>query len=252
MLTLSYDDGKEADRRLVSLFNEHGLKGTFHLNSGLFYTPERIPEGEIRSLYEGHEISAHTLTHPTIGRSPREELVRQVMEDRKNLERLSGYPVRGLSYPNGSYNRDIIGTLPVLGIEYARTVRSTGDFGFPENFLEWHPTCHHNENLLELTDNFVGLYKSQYLYMMYVWGHSYEFDRDDNWNLMEEFCRRAGGRDDIWYATNLEIVDYFTVLNNLKFSVDLSFVYNPSARSAWLTEGERIIEIPGGEQVALS
>ena len=35
-LTLSYDDGRTQDRRLVDIFNRNGIKGTFHLNSGLF------------------------------------------------------------------------------------------------------------------------------------------------------------------------------------------------------------------------
>ncbi len=35
-LTFSYDDGMKHDRRLVELFNRYGLKGTFHLNGGLF------------------------------------------------------------------------------------------------------------------------------------------------------------------------------------------------------------------------
>ena len=34
-LTMSYDDGRLSDRKLVELFNQYGLKGTFHLNSGL-------------------------------------------------------------------------------------------------------------------------------------------------------------------------------------------------------------------------
>ncbi len=251
VLTLSYDDGKEADRRLVGLLNRYGIRGTFHLNSGLFDTPGRIPREEIAPLYRGHEISAHTLTHPTIARSPREELVRQVMEDRRNLEAIAGYPVRGLSYPNGSYNRRIIEALPGMGIEYARTVNSTGTFALPENFLEWDPTCHHNHNLLERTEEFLALTKKQYLFMMYVWGHSYEFDNDGNWDMIESFCRLAGRRDDIWYATNQEIVDYFRVLDNLKFSADCSFVYNPSARDAWLARGDEVIPVPGGEQVSL-
>ena len=29
-LTLSYDDGRDYDRRLVKIFNDHGLKGTYH------------------------------------------------------------------------------------------------------------------------------------------------------------------------------------------------------------------------------
>ena len=35
VLTLSYDDGRLEDRRLVKIMNENGIRGTFHLNSGL-------------------------------------------------------------------------------------------------------------------------------------------------------------------------------------------------------------------------
>ena len=35
VLTLSYDDGKVQDRRLVKIFNKYGIKATFNLNSGL-------------------------------------------------------------------------------------------------------------------------------------------------------------------------------------------------------------------------
>ena len=34
-LTLSYDDGVEQDIRLIENMKQHGLKGTFNLNSGL-------------------------------------------------------------------------------------------------------------------------------------------------------------------------------------------------------------------------
>ena len=33
-LTMSYDDGRVQDRRLVEIFNRHGIRGTFFLNSG--------------------------------------------------------------------------------------------------------------------------------------------------------------------------------------------------------------------------
>ena len=62
--------------------------------------------------------------------------------------------------------------------------------------------------LLEDGKRFVELYKTQYLYMMYVWGHSFEFRTEEDWALMEQFCQLAGGREDTWYATNIEIVDY--------------------------------------------
>ena len=33
-VTLSYDDGRIEDRKFVSILNQNGLKGTFHLNFG--------------------------------------------------------------------------------------------------------------------------------------------------------------------------------------------------------------------------
>ncbi len=69
VLTMSYDDGRLEDRRLVELFNRYGIRGTFNLNGGL-PRPERIPESEWVELYKGHEVACHTYHHPTISRSP--------------------------------------------------------------------------------------------------------------------------------------------------------------------------------------
>ena len=35
-VTLSYDDGVRQDKRLISIMQKHGLKGTFNINSGMF------------------------------------------------------------------------------------------------------------------------------------------------------------------------------------------------------------------------
>ena len=125
-------------------------------------------------------------------------------------------------------------------------------FGMPDDYMRWLPTCHHNHHLKEFGKKFMSLKKKQYLYMMYVWGHSFEFDRNDNWNIIEEFCEMISGQDDIWYATNIEIVDYNDVFNRLQFAADNSFVYNPSAASAWLMKNdEECIEVKGGTLVKL-
>ena len=146
-------------------------------------------------------------------------------------------------------------SLPGLGIEYARTVEETGGFGIPEDFLVWKATCHHKHALMERAREFADLHKTQYLYLMYVWGHSYEFEADGSWELIEEFCRFIGGRDDIWYATNIEIVDYMKAARNLKFTVDGDLVYNPSAVPVWISveeDGEKkMLEIGAGQSVRL-
>lgn len=249
VLTMSYDDGKLADRKLISIFNKYGIRGTFHINSGLFSDPERIQKDEMVKLYEGHEVACHTLTHPTIERCPLPLVARQVLDDRRELEGVMGYPVRGLSYPNGSYSKEIKDLLPALGIEYSRVVGSTDAFGMPKDYYEWQSTCHHNHNLMKNAESFAELFKTQYLYMMYVWGHSYEFDRDNNWDMMEEFCKFIGGREDTWYATNIEIVDYMDAAKRLQYSVYDTFVHNPSAISVWIEVAGKKYEVPAGKTI---
>ena len=251
-LTMSYDDGREQDRRLIEIFNRNGIKGTFHLNSGLFHFPGRIQPEEIPTLYQGHEVACHTAKHPTIARCPLPNVLEEVLADRRALEGYVGYPVRGLSYPNGSVTREIEELLPMCGIRYSRVVGSSGTFALPENPYRWQATCHHNTRLMELGEQFVGLFKQQYLYLMYVWGHSYEFDDKNNWQLMEDFCQMVGGHEDTWYCTNIEFMDAMDDFKRLEFSADNTFVFNPSCRDCWIRVNDSApIRIPAGAQVKL-
>lgn len=247
VLTMSYDDGKVEDRRLVQIFNQYGIKGTFHLNYGLMDQKERVQKEEVKELYMGHEVASHTYTHPTIERCPLPLVAEEVLKDRRGLEELVGYPVTGLSYPNGSYNEEIKTLLPALGIKYSRIVGNSDEFKMPSDLYEWKSTCHHNHNLLENGKKFLDLHKTQYLYLMYVWGHSYEFTNNNNWELMEEFCRMMGNKEDIWYATNIQIVNYMECAKRLDFSACGDLVYNPSAVSVWISVNGEIVEVKGGE-----
>ena len=123
VLTMSYDDGRLEDRRLVELFNRYGIRGTFNLNGGL-PRPERIPESEWVELYKGHEVACHTYHHPTISRSPLDQTARQVLADRMQLEGVMGYPVRGLAYPNGSWTPEIAA---LLGIPADTDLKAVAD-----------------------------------------------------------------------------------------------------------------------------
>lgn len=254
-LTMSYDDGREFDKDMIEFFNEVGIKGTFHLNGGLLGDNtygKRIEKDDIPVLYKGHEISGHTFTHPTIERCPLDQVVLQVLEDRQILEELSGYPVRGLSYPNGSYSKDIINLLPACGIEYARTVNSTHSFGMPVDYLEWNPTCHHADpRFEELADTFIIRDKTQYLYLLYVWGHSYEFEGNDTFDRFKATCRKLANRKEVWYATNIEIVDYMKAAKNLKFTSKGDKVYNMSALDIWLDVNKKIVKVPSGALIEL-
>ena len=85
--------------------------------------------------------------------------------------------------------------------------------------------------------------------LFYLWGHSYEFTNHNNWELIEEFCRMMGGHEEIWYATNIEIVDYLKAWDQLQFSADGSFCHNPTATELWVEVNKEHFSIqPGSTQ----
>ena len=264
VLTLSYDDGVVQDIRLIKILDQYGIKATFNINSGL-YLPEdtqrerfygRMKLSEAKALYinSGHEVATHALTHPFLDRLRTEEILTEVIEDRKNIEHQYGVLARGMAYPYGTYSDDVIDTLAKCGICYARTIKSTENFQFPENWLEWNPTCHHrNPKLMDLTKKFVEekVYHFSENWLFYLWGHSYEFDNNDNWELIEKFAAYVGNKEDIWYATNIEIYDYVKAYENLVTSVDQTMVYNPSVIDVWFWHKNEIYCVKGGQTLYL-
>lgn len=245
-LTMSYDDGQLHDLRLIEIFNQYGIKGTFHLNSGILGKPNFLALDQVADAYEGQEVSCHSLTHPFLERISDEELVHEIVEDRKILEGLCGYPVRGMSYPFGTYTPALIAKLRGLGMQYARTVKNSGSFNLPTDFMEWHPTCHHCDP--KLMDRLEAFKAHKYpMPLFYVWGHSYEFPRDNNWDVIERFCKAAANDPDVWYATNVEIFDYVSAMRALRFSADRTMVYNPTATDVWVGVDHTPILCPAGK-----
>ena len=103
VLTFSYDDGSPEDKRLIDIFNKYSVKATFHLNGHKYIDKTAQELEEIRKIYEGHEVSCHTLMHGWPDRMPTQSLVCEVMDDRKILEIKKLPPVlqvtEGNAYP---------------------------------------------------------------------------------------------------------------------------------------------------------
>ena len=250
-VTFSYDDGEVFDRRLVNLFNQYKVKGTFHLNSGKLGMEGFISEGEVAKLYQGHEVAAHGKQHLYLTHLPKEAILQEVYEDRKSLETLLQNPVWGYSYAFGEYNSNIVEMLDKMGILYARTVNSTGQFSVPASFTQWHPTCHHNENLITVIQEFQ--YSPSYikLPLLYVWGHSFEFERDNNWDMLEQCLERVSAIDDVWFATNFEYYEYVTALRSLRTNIEGNIVMNPAGIPIYLKINGQNQKLDAGETLHL-
>lgn len=222
-ITFSYDDGVTQDIRLIELLNKYGLKSTFNINSELLSTRGALPHSghrisfyklhpeDVKTIYEGHEIAAHTLTHQNLTKCTDDEVIRQVETDRLNLSELAGYEVVGMAYPCGGVNNDdrVAGLIKHnTGIQYARTITCNHSFDPQENLLRFNPTVFHLdfEKMMALGQEFIEL-QTEIPKIFYIWGHSYEMDfAPDYWIRLEEFFKLISNRNDIFYGTNKEIL----------------------------------------------
>ena len=264
-VTLSYDDGCRQDERFVEILNRNGLKCTFNHNSDESKKSHCFNANQVKELFlnEGHEIAVHGYWHRANGSQRPIDGIRDVLDNRLQLEAKLGCIIRGMAYPDTGINYLENGTtydmikqyLTQLDIVYARTLAGDNDkFELPRDWHAWVPTAHHqNPLLMEYIDKFLALDLSPARYharrgpaLFYLWGHSYEFDHNNNWDLAEAMCEKLGNKEDVWYATNMEIYEYVTAYRSLIYSADGSMVKNPTLHKIWFDiDGTEYVIEPG-------
>lgn len=222
-VTFSYDDGITQDVQMIELMNKYGIKATFNLNSELLGNANMLigsnyrlchyklrPE-DVRSVYEGHEVAVHTLTHVNLTTVDDAEVIRQVEQDRLNLSELAGYEVVGMAYPCGGVNNDDrVASLirERTGVRYCRTTTTNNCFDLQDNLYRFNPTSYHHDydSMTELARKFIDT-KPDKPQIFYIWGHSYEQDcSSEHWVRLEEFFKLISGHEDIFYGTNAEVL----------------------------------------------
>ena len=254
-LTFSYDDGVIADKRLADILRKNGLKGTFNINSGsIGKYPYKLTEEEVIATYtpDAFEVACHGVMHATATYCDTAALCGDIFEDRKNLESLLKQRINGMAYANGDFPDYFVDICRSCGIYYSRTTVATHNFSLPNDWLRLHPTCHHKDpDLNNLADRFLNTNVIRAPYMFYVWGHSYEFDNDNNWDLIENFAKKMSNHEDVWYATNMELHLTWRDYKRLECSADGHIIYNPSPRSVWFELSGKIYEVKPFEEIHL-
>lgn len=223
-VTFSYDDGVTQDTRLIELMNKYGVKSTFNLNSALLgqrgilirggqrISHYKIHPEDVKYVYDGHEVAAHTLSHPNLTTLDDAEVIRQVEQDRVALSELAGYDVVGMAYPCGGVNNNerVAGIIRNnTGVRYCRTITNTDRFDPQDDLYRLAPNVYHIlefDRLMEMGRRFVEL-DTDKPQILYIWGHAYEMDyHPDDWNRLEAFFRLIANRPDIFYGTNAEVL----------------------------------------------
>jgi len=255
-----WDDGTEHDRRLVAILNHYGLKASFNLVSGKFGQSaeqsgwkEFIRTDELATLYQGHEVCSHSVNHPRVWSVPVDQFRWEVLEDRRRLEELVGYPVRGFAipynWPTGQdWCREFIKS---CGFKYMRNSDSVPQFEHPSDFMDWHPTAHCSADLPNLWASMLQRNSDQPGQLFYVHGHSYEFEDDWGWEVIESFAKLAGETAGVYHATKGEIYDYVTAWRAMDWSLDGNIVRNNSAIPLWFLRNGQTVKIESGQLLRL-
>jgi len=249
-LTFSYDDGCRDDIRMADTLTKYGLKGTFNLNGNFHNTELSKEEVEEHILSKGHEIAVHGEFHRANGDLRPIEGITEVLNCRLDLEEKYGRIIRGMAYPDSGITRFSNGAnydkikqyLTDLGIAYSRTLGGDNNsFELPTDWHRWMPTIHHNNpKIMEYLEQFINIdlscrtyYSARYPRLFYIWGHSFEFGNNNNWEILEEICKKVSSREDIWFATNIEIYDYVKAYESLVYSANAKTIYNPTLKTIW-------------------
>ena len=209
-LALSFDDGTPYDERLVPLLNKYNIKATFHLNAGLIPMDDevsvwdRLPLTRLEHLYEGHEVAAHSYSHPDLCELIEEEILEELVMDFKILDACFKQKTVGFAYPFGSFDERVIQQLHQSPALYARTIRDTHQFNRPTDLYLLDPSCHiKDQELFELTQKFIDEESDEPLFLL-IWGHSYELSSVQDWDRFESFLKMISSHKDIISASILE------------------------------------------------
>jgi len=241
IITTSWDDGYKSDLRLTKLLNQYGLRGTFYIPK--ICELRSLTDQEVVDISKTQEIGAHDFNHDHLTQLNPDQIRKQVSGAKNYLDNLLTKPVKMYSYPRGEYNQQVKEIVKENGFLGARTVK---EFSFqqPDDFFEMGTTIHiypfpfrkrdaHHYHLTRFLFqpiqrkffrilktglpwnsfiNWPNLAKNMFDCakkkdgIFHLWGHSWELDKYDMWDDLEELFKYITQHQNIVYLTNSQIL----------------------------------------------
>lgn len=133
LAAVTFDDGlRDNFEHAYPVLESMGLKGTFFITTGYIgedFTPRNghppmMNEQQIQELSRyGHEIGAHSVSHPDLKNLSEKELNEEVTHSQNTLAELVEGPVTSFAYPSGHYSQNVVECLEKSGFERAVTTK---------------------------------------------------------------------------------------------------------------------------------
>jgi peptidoglycan-N-acetylglucosamine deacetylase len=189
-IIFSCDDGHMLDIKLASLLKKYSIPG-------LFFWPiecDMVKSKLGKSIAREFTIGSHTVTHPHLNEIESEEwLWKELNWSREYLQKKYVQPIEWLCYPRGRYSDEVIRVAQLAGYSYARTT-VVGNVNKNDPPFEI-KTAVHVYQRKEYDRDWLEYAKLKWLEsrrvrgVYHIWGHSWEIDRDNNWDKLEELFK---------------------------------------------------------------
>jgi peptidoglycan/xylan/chitin deacetylase (PgdA/CDA1 family) len=129
---LTFDDGTATQYQAGQMLADHGMHGTFYVNSSRVGTSDYyMTWANIHELAaEGNEIGGHTAHHVNLPQTDATEARRQICQDRENLLN-QGFAAKNFAYPYGAFNSSIEQMVQACGYNSARSSSPQTAEGIP-------------------------------------------------------------------------------------------------------------------------
>lgn len=177
-MILSVDDACSSDTRIAKLAKKYNIETIFYwpveLNSLAYdkgYTP--LTWYEARQIAKDFEVGSHTITHRHLTKIPTQEAMDEIAHSKEILQKLFDKPITKFCPPRGYTNEELT--------EYTLEIYDSQRLTRGKGLVHIHPNSGANgerpwrdcidKNTKEL------------------WCHSWELDKFDLWEELEEFLR---------------------------------------------------------------
>jgi hypothetical protein len=216
---LSWDDGIPQDKPAAELMHRHGWRASFFLNH---HSPMVARWKELTDL--GMEIGSHSWSHPFYPLQSPSRCRDESVVMRKFLESKVNHPIISYAYPfnygpafdaDGDYvlraQRDagylscrstLSGPLALDALGDPLALKTNGHFlmGRDKIEAEWQRASRTR------------------LGVFYIWGHTYEIAKDEDWKSFEDLLLTYGKRPEAWYASQGDLMVWKLIRNETHVS----------------------------------
>jgi len=221
-VTTSWDDGDALDKRIISLLDKYGFKGTFYV---AINQDSRLSDDDIREISKRHEIGAAT---------------EEIRNSKAMLEKIINKQIEMFAYPFGDYNEEIKRIVSSCGFLGARTTKDwswdltedtfempTSLHVYPYPFrpgassaMAWlKPLFYNFPKIISRRLRPAAVFSWQNLALamfdracaeggvFHIWGHSWEIEKYKMWKDFENLLKYISRNKDCIYLTNGDLLN---------------------------------------------